>query len=276
MRMSPYISDATFQREHGSYLRNVVPGLAPEGKCPGTCSICAAPVSLRYSHCLACSNTLRQLSVSGQSLPLDYLTFLTYAVEGLPSDNYAKQALELPEGRNREGRQAYKVLRGYKADNFDFGARRAAIEWIAWWMQRQGPRPSTELRAWATPPSRRSGRDGQHPLNKIVGAVVAHAGEEVQIVVNDGDVSRDLNEQVYRVTDDLSGVHVLLVEDSWASGGSVLSAAYALKSAGAHRVSAMVLGRILNPNWPPTYEFIKHGGLQQPFDPTGSPWKSLR
>jgi hypothetical protein len=78
---------------------------------------------------------------------------------------------------------------------------------------------------------------------------------------------------------------VLLVEDSWTSGANVLSAAAALKRAGAIRVNAMILGRLLNPaEWGPSREFIENGGLRLDFgdgkrpgfDPRRSPWATVK
>lgn len=48
------------------------------------------------------------------------------------------------------------------------------------------------------------------------------------------------------------GKHILLVEDTWVSGGTVQSVAAALKRAGAARVTVLSVARLLDPSWPPS------------------------
>jgi len=64
--------------------------------------------------------------------------------------------------------------------------------------------------------------------------------------------------------DNLTGESVLLIDDTWTTGASVQSAARTLKSAGASKVGAVVIGRHVNG------EFDDHGALyrnlREPFD----------
>ena len=53
-----------------------------------------------------------------------------------------------------------------------------------------------------------------------------------------------------RVDGPVAGADVLVVDDSWVSGGSAQSAAVALKLAGARRVAIVVIGRHVNPDDP--------------------------
>jgi hypothetical protein len=55
--------------------------------------------------------------------------------------------------------------------------------------------------------------------------------------------ARALDVERFRVSQPLAGAAVLLLDDTWASGGSAQSAAVALKLAGARAVAAVVLGR---------------------------------
>jgi orotate phosphoribosyltransferase len=50
-----------------------------------------------------------------------------------------------------------------------------------------------------------------------------------------------------RVGDPVRGADLLVVDDTWVSGGSAQSVAAALKLAGARRVAVVVLGRHVNP-----------------------------
>lgn len=62
--------------------------------------------------------------------------------------------------------------------------------------------------------------------------------------------------------------HVLLIDDTWVSGGTVMSAVGALRAAGAARVSSLVLARWLDPNYGVTPELIREvaeaGGWSPP------------
>jgi adenine/guanine phosphoribosyltransferase-like PRPP-binding protein len=69
----------------------------------------------------------------------------------------------------------------------------------------------------------------------------------------------------------MSGQHVLLVDDTWATGGHGESAAAALKRAGAARVTLLVLARWLNMGRGRTDEFVKDE-LTADFDPDLCPF----
>lgn len=247
--------DALLVREYGSYLHNVISGL------PGLCTVCATPVSDGYQQCLACSRAMPR-QAKGPSKLADRTAFLTYAVEG---------------------GQAYSVLRGYKTPNVQDRYWTAAATWMVWFLGRHGAcaqqvagTAATEW-MWATVPSVRSGRDGEHPLHAIVRQFWGGTHAEAQLAlapaaVNEG---RDYNPSRFGATGVVPGSHVILVEDSWATGANVQSAAAALKAAGAAQVSAMVLARLLNDTWEPTRLFIASGGLRSPFDPDACPWTGM-
>ncbi len=56
---------------------------------------------------------------------------------------------------------------------------------------------------------------------------------------------------------DLTGQRVLLIDDTFASGASVLSAVGRLKRSRAKSITPLVIGRFLNPNWGPTAELLE-------------------
>lgn len=249
--------DAVFVREYGSYLHNVIPGA------PGLCTVCATPVVAGYQMCLACSQIGPSPDRLVQSTALaDRVAFLTYAVEG---------------------GQAYSVLRGYKQPNAREQYWTAAATWAVWFLGRHGACAQTmsgRLNSdwmWATVPSARSGRVGEHPLHRIVQRFwgAAHAEAPLALAPGSEGQSRGYSPSKFIAAPITPGSHVILIDDSWTTGANVQSAATALKSAGAGEVSAMVLARLLNDSWEPTRAFLAQAGLRSPFDPSRCPWPGM-
>jgi hypothetical protein len=63
---------------------------------------------------------------------------------------------------------------------------------------------------------------------------------------------RPLDADRFRVTRDVRGERVLLIDDTLASGASLFSATAALRGAGATVVGPVVIGRHVNRDWPDT------------------------
>jgi adenine/guanine phosphoribosyltransferase-like PRPP-binding protein len=99
------------------------------------------------------------------------------------------------------------------------------------------------------------GRPGAHPL---VGLVRSCAGlRMVRLSVAAREIhTRGVNPAWVLVRDPVAGSDVLVVDDTWVSGGSAQSTAAALKLAGARRVAVVVLGRHLNPADPRSAAFL--------------------
>jgi hypothetical protein len=89
------------------------------------------------------------------------------------------------------------------------------------------------------------GRSGPHPLQELLrgclrlpwAALLAQPGADLW--------ARALDPDRFRAPRPLPGAAVLLLDDTWTSGGTAQSAAVALKRAGAGRVATVVLGRHL-------------------------------
>lgn len=62
--------------------------------------------------------------------------------------------------------------------------------------------------------------------------------------------------------------HVLVVDDTWVSGATMLSAVTTIRARGARLTSTLALARWLNPQYPPTHELIvnvqRAGGWKKP------------
>ena len=91
-------------------------------------------------------------------------------------------------------------------------------------------------------------RDDVHPLVRIVGTLIGQTRARYQEVLTPGpDASvegRAILANRFRATQAMTGhPAILLVDDTWTTGGRAQSAAIALHDAGAARVAVVVLGR---------------------------------
>jgi phosphoribosylpyrophosphate synthetase len=100
------------------------------------------------------------------------------------------------------------------------------------------------------------GRLGAHPLVGVVRSCVALP--LVRLAIAPREIhTRGVNPGWVRVRDPVDGADILVVDDTWVSGGSAQSVAAALKLAGAHRVAVVVLGRHVNPADPKSAAFLE-------------------
>ena len=100
-----------------------------------------------------------------------------------------------------------------------------------------------------TVPSSEIARDEAHPLRRMVADTVGPTRDRYQRLLVRSDVQadkRDVVPEKFTATTDLNGASVLLVDDTWVTGGSVQSAAGALKGAGAGAVGAVVFARLID------------------------------
>jgi predicted amidophosphoribosyltransferase len=119
-----------------------------------------------------------------------------------------------------------------------------------------------------TVPSNRPERAGHHPLNRIVGELCAPTRDRYRPLLRRSDAPlahRTFDRRRFTALEPLGGSSVLLIDDTWTTGASAQSAAFALRAAGASRVAAVVIGRHLNSDWSDAAERIE--ALAKPFDP---------
>jgi len=177
-----------------------------------------------------------------------------------------------PTGYAVRGGALADDLRRYKSDRADATAALAAAGRLrgrlAAFLAEQGPSVWAAAgmtegpEAVAVVPSGQ-GRPGVHPLVSLVRSCtelpfvrLAVAAPEVH--------ARDVDPGWVRVAGRadgnapvLDGAEVLVVDDTWVSGGSSQSTAAALKLAGARRVAIVVLGRHVNPADPRSAAFLE-------------------
>jgi len=119
-----------------------------------------------------------------------------------------------------------------------------------------------------TVPSGSTARDdGRVNLRRIAGEVCGATRdrfERLLVPTDTGTDTRDYDPNRYRAVRQLSGENVLLIDDTWTTGHSAQSAAYALKQARAGAVALVVIGRHVNREWDDTDQLLKK--LSGPFD----------
>jgi len=100
---------------------------------------------------------------------------------------------------------------------------------------------------WTVVPSLKQPVAASHPLRDIV--AMAAPGLELGVTRATAVVNpRDVTPANFVVPDvELAGAHVVIIDDTWTTGGHAMSLAVALKQAGAPRVSVIALARWLDP-----------------------------
>ena len=109
------------------------------------------------------------------------------------------------------------------------------------------------------------GRPGGHPLPGLVRSCVDVPLVGLSVAPQEAAHGRGVDPRWLRVDGPVAGADVLVVDDTWVSGGSAQSAAVALKLAGAARVAIIVIGRHVNPDDPRSARFL--GALPPGPDP---------
>ncbi len=101
-------------------------------------------------------------------------------------------------------------------------------------------------------PSSSPERDKQSPFAKLTGWIEPIKGRLHRTLEPTGEVEgRDFDTNRFRAITDLSGRSVLLLDDTWATGGHAQSAANALIAAGAKKVALVVIGRHIRRDFEP-------------------------
>jgi hypothetical protein len=226
----------------GGYLRNPVRARRI------TCTDCTTPVD-GYDQCFPCKSHRSQTGLA------DATAFLTYAV--------ASQKSGL-------------VMRGYKArppvaEHWQVVGLLllVALEGHTQCIESLGGSTVTH---WAVVPSLPA-KPWVHPLRGLV-AGRAKGGEVRLIAAPSASQPRAVSPDHFtcnvRVPPE---AHVLLIDDTWTTGGHAQSAVLALRRAGAGRVSALVVARWLKEDYGDNKRFIADLATRD-YDPSICPWTS--
>lgn len=208
------------------YENYLVP-VRPDG--PGVCLICATGIQTDFKICHKCNQAKKILNQRA-----DIVSPIALAVWN------EQLAYELSAYKNSAQDEVKSELR----------LRLAALLWR--WLSnhekclaRQAGVSSFKI--VTTVPSTSSRSD--EPLAKIVGGIVGITKDRYRSLLQsnrDKSSSRDFESDKYIAPAQLEGEAVLLIDDTWTSGGHAQSASFALKQAGAGSVGVVVIGRRLD------------------------------
>jgi len=194
---------------------------------PAACRTCRGPVRPGYARCYQCGRHRREAG----GLLADAVTPISYAVRGGPlaADLWRYKS---PAAGAAAARARLRVLLlVFLRDHGECVWREAGMA-----------RPDMV----AVVPSGR-GRPGPHPLRELTAGYLSLPAAGLSVRQGAAVRGREMNIAWLRPDHPVRGASVLLIEDTWVSGGSAQSAAAALKLAGAARVAVVALGRHLDP-----------------------------
>jgi hypothetical protein len=199
---------------------------------PGVCKVCHTGLNPGFDTCYSCRTTTRQVSrPTTQVVPISL-----YKVPG----------------------QLWHVLRYYKNDKPSQAEKLLAVQVaaiIARFLDHHHRCLAALGGPWTlattVPSTRAGGRGGQHPLVQVVKWVRRLEGRYSPVLVRGpGDVGHNLaGDEVFTPTRRVDDHRVLLVDDTFTTGARLQSAASALFAAGAVNVTALVVGRVIDPDW---------------------------
>ncbi len=235
-------------------VRRQAAGLAapgPPGR--GQCRTCRGPAQPGYTRCFQC----RLHAESAPGSLADVVVPVGYAPKG---SRLARQLWQYKTGQNTGGQNTGGQDRAGQDRAGQDAARRELRALLLVFLRDHGP---CVWRAAAMPPPSHvavvpSGRarPGPHPLAALVMPYLTLPWARLAVSTPDGPGGHHLDPGRFRASRPLSGAAVLLLDDTWTSGGSAQAAAVALRAAGARYVAVLVIGRHLD-RLPP--------GLGQPF-----------
>ena len=215
----------------GSFAQNVIYHSSKDH----VCAICGGAKRAGFDLCRSCGD---HSSFGGELA--DRVRIFAYAPMECSSDV-----------SNQMTRYMYR----YKEGKAESGIARTAIteilvtELVLRWGCIKELSDNVAPTAWATIPSTtgspRAGRE--HPLRHIVRKVLPSVPEVKMRAV--GAKNRALSPELFQLDGVYSNEtmrHVLLIDDTWTTGGNVQSAAVMLKRAGARRVTVFCVARVVN------------------------------
>lgn len=197
---------------------------------PGICRVCSGFIDPEYETCYRCDNQPNSLAAM---VPITYSEHLG---------------------------QMHLALRNYKDGSSAAIRRHAAVRLAAilWRFLRE--HEGCVARAArvdgfdlvTTVPSSSPERDRHSAFAELTGWIEPIKARLCRTLAPTGEVEgREFAANRFAPTDELSSDSVLLLDDTWATGGHAQSAAHALTAAGARKVALVVIGRHVRPEFEP-------------------------
>lgn len=219
------------------------------GPGPGVCETCFT-FTEGYARCYVCQHAERTL---------DVVAPISYSVAG---------------------EQLHHALAGYKRLGGDVARRLqvdiAALLWRYLADHERCVAAATGVRSFplvTTVPSSSRERDERHPLQAIVGKIVAPTRDRYERLLSRSDMpvdDRTISAEKYLAAHKLSSEPVLLIDDTWTTGANAQSAAAALRHAGAGPIALVVVGRHIKRDWEDNDQRLSE--LPRPFDWAACAW----
>jgi len=252
------LSPPTAEEVTDRLLRTYTP-VPPVG--PGVCAVCHGAPTLGFDVCYSCEEAMGQVTHPVRLIVPISLT----RVDSPPTDDST---------RFHGGQQLHYVLRQYKEDRDpdvrrQFSMQLAAL--VARFLRSHGRHIDAAARGrmWdgvTTVPSSKA-RVGRHPLVDVL-----HMVRAVQPIYIDalapGPVAtghKTADDNGFTVSAAVTGRSVLLVDDTFTSGARLQSAASALQLGGADVVAALVIGRVITPEFSSTAKELWEKATATPF-----------
>jgi predicted amidophosphoribosyltransferase len=215
---------------------------------PGVCAVCHSGPGPGYDICYSCAAVMRQVS--------------------------RPTRIVIPISLYRLNGQLWHVLREYKDGSGRtaelLGMQVAAIiaRFTAQHLQCvAGALGGDPAVVTSVPSTRARPRPGKHALETAVTRVGALASRYAPLLVR-GPAQVDHNQaddQVFTAPRRLSGERVLVLDDTLTTGARLQSAASALSRSGASAVAAIVVGRVIDPDWNDNCRRIWDQASETPF-----------
>jgi hypothetical protein len=194
---------------------------------PGVCASCRGPARRGFARCFHC----RAHAEAAPGLLADVVAPVAWVPKGSPLATALWRYKSGRTGSREAGVSLLAMLLVFLHDQ-------APLVW-----QRAGVAPPTC--ACVVPSGR--GRPGPHPLRELLRDCLALPWAALAARPGGDTWARALDPSRFRAPWPVTGAAVLLLDDTWVSGGSAQSAAVALRRAGARSVAVVVLGHHLPP-----------------------------
>lgn len=216
---------------------------------PGVCNVCHGAPGTGWERCWSCAQ-----SVQGVSRPVELVVpiSLTELLGQLHHVLRSYKRADYPEEvRSRLRLQVGALLARFLATHRSCVENSAGSSWDCTTIV-----PSSQ------------GRLTAHPLEQVL-ALFPSLSREYRPLLRPGPETATHNhpsDRAYSVTTAVSGLKVLLLDDTFTSGARLQSAASALQLAGATVVAAVPIGRVVKPDFSPESAALLAKAREKSFD----------